>query len=112
MKNLCRVTQQGDEWFCSRCELRWAFDEDRPVCPFEASVEGLTLMLAKAIAGPRLGIHITREALLELRSHKWSKMLSTTDRQDHWNAAKAVVAELKLLDSEALAEALKKANTL
>ena len=88
----CKLEQQGDEWFCQTCTLRWAFDDDRPPCPGEKT----ELRIAKCIIGPRLDKWIGREKLLEVREHKWSEMTTKQDRDDALNAARAIMQELGL----------------
>lgn len=93
----CKITQQGDELFCSACSLRWSIDEDRPPCLLPGPVaESVQLRIAKCIIGPRLDVWIGREKLLEVRNHKWDKMVTRAERDDALNAAAAIMKELDI----------------
>lgn len=99
----CSALRQGDEMFCARCEIRWDKDdifscrrnETQPATvDVPETSDAVLLRMAKAIVGPRTDAHIGRAKMLELRDHKWHKMLKDHERQDAYNAAKAVFDEL------------------
>lgn len=113
--------RQQDEWFCARCERRWPAGARTEGCPgglFSGALDApaapcadeFKLALAQAIAGPRLDIWIGRRKLLEVRRHKWEKMLTRGERDDAMRAAQAVLDEFRRAPPEVLAAYLGKAG--
>lgn len=98
----CKAIREGDEFSCAACGVRWSVDDsDRVKCLGAAvprvDVLAVTVALAQAMNGPHDDRWVGREKLLELRQHKWNKVLRDQDRRAAFVAIKAVVAELRLM---------------
>lgn len=105
----CAATLQSDEFFCPKCDRRWAKDEPRQ-CRVAAEVDAIETVLAKAIVGPRMDKWIGRQKMLALRDHKWSEMATRNEQRDATTSARAVLKELKAMPRDELLRALDQGN--
>lgn len=109
----CLDMRQSDEIVCTSCGLRWGTEEDRPECPKKAETdarEGIELVLAKAIIGPRLDKWIGRDKMLSLRKHKWASMITRNEQREATMTARAVLKELKAMPRDELLRVLDQGN--